>query len=662
MRLSPRRRPPKASLLALVGGLAFAISPIGAGVVAATSSTYVANCTSNLRASASTSGSLVDSIAQGTTVTATGSVAGGSWSATCSGANVAGSSWYVITAVGGKSTSTLYGKAQVYAATGLFKLAPLPPPPGSYLEGIDVSHWQGAIDWSGVAYAGKKFAIMKATEGQTYVDSKYAWNHAYARAYGLRVGAYHFANPSSTANDAILEADWFVQNMDIKAGDLNPALDLETSGGLSTAALQSWVSQWLNEVYAKVGMRPMIYTSPAFWRTYLADTHWFADQGYTVLWVAHWFVSQPSVPGNNWGGHGWTFWQYSDCGSVLGIGGCVDLDRFNGTDLTKVTYDPDFMLSTSPAKQWAKQGTTSAFTINIARQYFTLPVSLSVTGLPAGATGALDADTTTAGSTTYRVTTSNAGTITPTGTYPLTVTATGNGLTRTAVATLVVTDGIVPTVTAPTTRLFAPTTFGSGSTPGRTGWGGSDATGISRYALQAQVNGGSWASLSLPSATSTSFAQQLAFNAVYRFRVRATDGAGNTSGWAYGPSFKALFTQQNSSAVQYSYGWSTLLTSAASGGSLATTKTAGSSASFTFTGSGISWVAYKGPNRGSAQIWIDGVLATTVSLYSSTYKAKQIVFATSWSANGTHTIRVVNLATAGHPRIDVDGFIRFVLT
>jgi len=71
MRLSPRRRPPKASLLALVGGLAFAISPIGAGVVAATSSTYVANCTSNLRASASTSGSLVDSIAQGTTVTAT---------------------------------------------------------------------------------------------------------------------------------------------------------------------------------------------------------------------------------------------------------------------------------------------------------------------------------------------------------------------------------------------------------------------------------------------------------------------------------------------------------------------------------------------------------------------------------------------------------------
>jgi GH25 family lysozyme M1 (1,4-beta-N-acetylmuramidase) len=662
MRLSPRRRPTKALLLALLGGLVFAITPVGAGAVAAADSLYVANCTSNLRASASTSGTLVDSIAQGTTVTVTGSVAGGSWSATCSGVNVAGSTWYVITAVGGKTTSTLYGKSQVYAATGLFSLAPPPPPPGSYLEGIDVSHWQGAIDWSGVAYAGKRFAIMKATEGQTYLDAKYAWNHAYARAYGLRVGAYHFANPSTSANDAVLEADWFVQNMNIQPGDLNPALDLETSGGLSVAALQAWVGAWLNEVYAKVGMRPMIYTSPAFWRTYMGDATWYADHGYTVLWVAHWFVTSPSVPASNWGGHGWTFWQYTDCGTVLGIGGCVDLDRYNGTDLTKVTYDPDFMISTSPVKVSVKQGASTAFAINIARQYFTLPVTLSVTGLPSGATGALDAATITTSSTTYRITTSNTGTITPTGTYPLTITATGNGLTRTATATLVVTDGIVPTMTAPLTRLFAPTSFGSGSTPGRTGWGGSDSSGISRYALQYQVNGGAWNTPSLSSPTVTSYAQQLAFNAIYRFRVRATDGAGNTSGWAYGPAFKTSFTQQNSSSVHYGYGWSTLLTSAASGGSLATTKTAGSWATFTFTGSGISWVAYKGPNRGSAQVWIDGVLAATVSMYSTTYKAKQIVFAKAWGVNGTHTIEVVNLATAGHPRIDIDGFTRLVLT
>jgi GH25 family lysozyme M1 (1,4-beta-N-acetylmuramidase) len=661
MRLSSRRRPTQGLRLALVVAVALAVSPIAAAGAAAADSLYVANCTANLRASASTSGTLLDSIAKGTTVTVTGSVAGGSWTATCNGANVAGSTWYVITTVAGKSTSTLYGRAVVYAATGLFSLAPPPPPPGTYLEGIDVSHWQGTIDWSGVAYAGKAFAIMKATEGQTYLDSKYAWNHAYARAYGIRVGAYHFANPSTSANDAVLEADWFVQNMAIRAGDLNPALDLETSGGLGTAALQAWVGAWLDRVYARIGMRPMIYTSPAFWRSYMGDTRAFADKGYTVLWIAHWFVSSPSVPGSNWGGHGWTFWQYSDCGKVLGIGGCVDLDRYNGTDLTKVTYDPDFMVSSTPATVWVKQGASTAFTIKLTRQYFTLPVTVSVTGLPDGSTGTFDAETTTAASTTLHVTTSSTGTITPLGKYPLTITATGDGLTRTTTATLIVTDGIAPTVTAPFSRLFAPASFGTGSTPGRTGWGGSDAVGIARYALQDQVNGGTWTSLSLASATTTTFAQQLAFNATYRFRVRATDAAGNTSSWAYGPAFRAAFTQQNNSAVQYGAGWSTLLTSAASGGSLATTRTAGSWASYAFTGNGISWVAYRGPNRGSAQVWIDGVLTATVSMYSSTYKAKQIVFAASWPANGTHTIKIVNLATAGHPRIDIDGFVRLFL-
>ena len=662
MRFNPRHRPRKGLLPSLVVGLLLAVAPVGVATVAAADNVYVANCTSNLRASASTSGALVASIAQGTTVIATGSVAGGSWTATCSGVNVAGSTWYVITTVGGKSTSTLYGKSAVYAATGLFKLAPPPPPPGTYLEGIDVSHWQGGIDWSGVAYAGKSFAIMKATEGQTFADSKYAWNHASARAYGIRVGAYHFANPSTLPNDAVLEADWFVQNMAIKPGDLNPALDLETSGGLSTAQLQAWVNDWLNEVYAKVGMRPMIYTSPAFWRSYMGNASWYAEQGYTVLWIAHWNVSAPSVPANNWAGHGWTFWQYSDCGTVLGIGGCVDLDRYNGLDLTSVTYDPDLMVSASPATLSVKQGASASFTINLTRQYFTLPVDISVTGLPDGVTGTLDATSTTAQSTIFHLATSNSGTITPVGTYPLTITATSNGLTRTASATLKVTDGINPTVTAPLSRLFAPASLGTGATPGRTGWAAADSGGISRYTLQEQVNGGAWTWVTLSSATATTIGQQLKFYAVYRFRVRATDGAGNTSGWAYGAPFNARFTQQNSSAVTYGSGWSTVLLSAASGGSVATTRTAGASATFTFTGSAISWVTYKGPNRGSAQIYVDGILAATVNTYSASYQAKQIVFATRWVANGTHTIQIVNLGTAGHPRIDIDGFIRLVLT
>jgi hypothetical protein len=81
----------------------------------------------------------------------------------------------------------------------------------------------------------------------------------------------------------------------------------------------------------------MIYTSPSFWKTSMANTTEFADAGYSVLWIAHWNTLSPSTPANNWEGAGWTFWQYSDCGSVAGIAGCVDLDRFNGTDLSRIT-------------------------------------------------------------------------------------------------------------------------------------------------------------------------------------------------------------------------------------------------------------------------------------------------------------------------------------
>ena len=206
------------------------------------------------------------------------------------------------------------------------------------LEGIDVSHWQGPITWSLVAGAGKKFAILKATDGQVtsgvmYTDPTYATNHSQAKAAGLWTGAYHFARPGPEANDAKLEADHFAAVVNLGVGDLIPALDLEDSGGLSVAALQAWVTTFVGEVTLKVGVRPMIYTSPAFWKKYMGDSRALADAGYKTLWVAHWGVTSPAVPAANWGGRGWTFWQYTSDGSVPGIAGRVDLDRFNGTDL-----------------------------------------------------------------------------------------------------------------------------------------------------------------------------------------------------------------------------------------------------------------------------------------------------------------------------------------
>jgi len=204
-------------------------------------------------------------------------------------------------------------------------------------EGIDVSNWQGTIDWAQVAAAGKKFVYMKASEDTTYVDPTYTANRSQARAAGLYVGAYHFAQPTTTPGDAVAEADHFVDTATPARGDLLPVLDLERSGGLSQAALTTWVQQYVGQIYLRTGVRAVIYVSPNFWRTYLADTAWFGANGYDILWIAHWTTATaPTVPGANWAGKGWTFWQYTSSGTVPGISGRVDLNRYNGTNLAKV--------------------------------------------------------------------------------------------------------------------------------------------------------------------------------------------------------------------------------------------------------------------------------------------------------------------------------------
>jgi lysozyme len=333
--LCVRRRSIPAVLAFVV---ALALVPLAPRGVAA-DTYYAANCTVLLRSSASTSAPSIISMPAGTVVTTAGTVSGDSWSATCP-TSVAGNTWLAITAVGGASVFTLYGVSVAYAAAGLFQPSTTPPPPPPvYLEGIDVSHYQNVINWSQVPGAGKQFVVIQATVGETYVDPTYATNHAGARGVGLPVAAYHFAWPLTLPNDAVIQADWFAQNAALLPGDLVPALDLEQTGGLSPTDLQAWVGAWLAEVYARLGVRPMIYTSPNFWANAMGDTSMFADQGYAVLWVAHWSTSSPSIPGNSWGGHGWTFWQYSNCGSVAGITGCVDLDRYNGSALTGLAFN-----------------------------------------------------------------------------------------------------------------------------------------------------------------------------------------------------------------------------------------------------------------------------------------------------------------------------------
>ncbi len=222
------------------------------------------------------------------------------------------------------------------------KPAPTPLAPSrAYVDGIDVSHHQGSIDWGRVAAAGKRFAFVRASAGTLTADATYARNVPAARAAGLAVGSYHFANPDAAAGDASNEAAWFLQNASIASGDILPVLDLEVSNGLDPASLTAWAQTWLSTVSAETGVRPIIYTNPTFWATSMTNTDWFARNGYAVLWIAHWTTaSQPSVPAGNWAGHGWSFWQHSSTGRVRGIKGAVDLDRYNGSVLPAALFVP----------------------------------------------------------------------------------------------------------------------------------------------------------------------------------------------------------------------------------------------------------------------------------------------------------------------------------
>ena len=212
----------------------------------------------------------------------------------------------------------------------------------TYAKGVDVSHYNGAIDWTQVATASYRFVYAKATEGSTLIDPTYSINRAGGKSFGLRFGAYHFARPAGSSDpariaNAVAQADFFLTVAQPQPGELPPALDLETKNGLSPAALQTWTNAWLGEIAARTGVNAVVYASPNFWKTALGDTGSVAGDGYR-LWIAHWTTNAaPLVPGANWNGQGWTFWQWSDCAKVPGFAHCTDGDRYNGTDPGAVT-------------------------------------------------------------------------------------------------------------------------------------------------------------------------------------------------------------------------------------------------------------------------------------------------------------------------------------
>jgi hypothetical protein len=218
-------------------------------------------------------------------------------------------------------------------------------------------------------------------------------------------------------------------------------------------------------------------------------------------------------------------------------------------------------------------------------------------------------------------------------------------------------DAGLPTATGPTRTLMPNTSLASGRVPVRLSWSGvAGGSPISAFDLQQSTDGGAYGALW--SGSSTSLLRNLGPGHAYRFPIRAHDTAGNTGPWTYGTSFRLTAVSQASGAVRYAGTWATS-TSATTwlGGTAKNSSRAWSTASYRFTGKSIAWVGLKGPGRGKASVYVNGVWKATVDLYSATTLKQRIVWSANYSTSATRTITIKVLGTAGRPRVDIDGFI-----
>jgi lysozyme len=193
------------------------------------------------------------------------------------------------------------------------------------IHGIDVSKYQSMIAWEEVQAMQVRavklgFTYIKATEGIGNTDPQFRRNWRKAKEAGMFRGAYHFFIASK---DGKLQAENFIDKVDLEPGDLPPVLDVEQLNGTNTLALQKEAKRWLDTVEDYYGVRPVIYTNVEFYKRHLG-----ADFDKYPLWVAHYY--QPGQPRIS---RDWILWQHSDEGRVNGIIPRVDFNVFNGDSL-----------------------------------------------------------------------------------------------------------------------------------------------------------------------------------------------------------------------------------------------------------------------------------------------------------------------------------------
>jgi len=209
------------------------------------------------------------------------------------------------------------------AVAGIVYVMTFHPPSDRYpVRGIDVSHHQGAIDWTGVASDGIRFAWIKATEGGDFSDTRFTENWRRAEAAGLLRGAYHFFTLCRPGTE---QAAHFIATVPLDETALPPAVDLEFTGNCAEKDhlpdIPGELAAFLERIESHYGRTAVVYVRPDFYAAHLTGRNIR-----NPLWLQS-FVREP-----DYGERPWTFWQYHVFGQVRGIDVPVDRNVFRGTE------------------------------------------------------------------------------------------------------------------------------------------------------------------------------------------------------------------------------------------------------------------------------------------------------------------------------------------
>jgi len=188
--------------------------------------------------------------------------------------------------------------------------------------GFDVSEYQGKIKWEEIKTIEDtfqlKFVFIRATAGKDKVDSRFKQNWKVAKENGFVRGAYHYYRPNE---NSIEQATNFIKTVKLQKGDFPPVLDIENLPKTqSIDSLKVGLKRWLTKVENHYNVKPIIYSGESYYKDFLADEF----EGYT-FWIANYNFFVEDIKDH------WTFWQFTEKGTVSGIQGPVDINIYNGT-------------------------------------------------------------------------------------------------------------------------------------------------------------------------------------------------------------------------------------------------------------------------------------------------------------------------------------------